>query len=247
MISASRRRLVLWICGIALLSAGCWGLLLLPLSTRQGVDYRVTEYRIPAYVKAIDFLQRHLQYQILVSRICAGQPSDADCVMAIFDWTHQHIRPTPDGWPIVDDHPLHIVIRGYGDNDQMADIFTVLAGYVGVPAYFVWITNPVRPDDVLALALVRLEGRWAVFDVERHVVFRTRGGQLASVDDLVVDAALVDSQAGGARPGGVPYSAFIAKGTLLPLVVPSPTRSEMQQPWPRLSYELKRAVGWARE
>src|SRR5437660_8376164 len=109
--------------------AGSCAILTLPLTTRQGVNYRVTAYRIPAYVKTIDFLQRHYQYQLLVSRICGGKTSDLDCVLAIFDWTHTTVRPTPAGWPIVDDHPLNIFIRGYGQADQMADLFTTLSVY----------------------------------------------------------------------------------------------------------------------
>lgn len=231
---------------VLLFFAGSCAILTLPLTTRQGVNYRVTAYRIPAYVKTIDFLQRHYQYRLLVSRICEGRKSDVDCVMAIFDWTHTNILPTPAGWPIVDDHPLNIVIRGYGKADQMADVFATLSVYAGVPAFFEFVEDPSRRA-VLPLAFAHLEGRWIPFDVEHHVVFRDRQGRLASVEDLVTDPAWVDRAGGDVRPSGLPYSTFISAKNLRPFVVPHPLRSELQQPWPRVRYEVRRAVGLERE
>jgi hypothetical protein len=212
-----------------------------PTTTLQGVNYRVTARRIPLYVKVIDFLQRHYQYGPLVSRICAAKTSDADCVMAIFDWTHENIRPTPAGWPIIDDHPLHIVIRGYGESDQMADVFATLSVYAGVPAFLSFLEEA-RHGERLVLAFAKIEGQWTVFDVQKHVVFKDRQGNLASVDTLVGDPALVDQQTHGLRPG-VRYSTFISKELLSPFVVPRPLRTELQQPGPRIRYELRRALG----
>ena len=239
-----RRRVLLIAAVLLLLFAGVWTILVLPVTTLQGVNYRVTEYRIPAYVKAIDFVHRHYQYQLLVHRICAGKTSDAECVMAIFDWTHQNVPRTPKGWPVIDDHPLHIVIRGHGESDQIADVFTVLTGYAGVPAFFKWLESP--SQEGLVLVLVRLESKWIPFDVERHIVFRDRRGQLASVEELFADPGLVDAQA-AALPRGSLYSAFISRKMLEPLAPPNPTRAEMQQPWRRLQHEMRQAIGWERE
>lgn len=168
----------------------------LRLTTKQGIDYRVTTYEIPAYVKALDFIQRHYQYKLIVSRICAGKVSDVDCVLAIFDWTHQHIPPTPDGWTVVDDHVTNIIIRGHGSDDQIADVFVTLTGYAGVPAVFKWIRHP-SGTGMVVLAFVRLNDNWVMFDVRRHLVFHDRRGQLADVHGLIADAALVDAEAQG--------------------------------------------------
>lgn len=240
MTGGGRRGLFWWIAGACLLLAGAWAVVALPLTTRQGLDYRVTAYRIPAYVKAIDFLQRHFMYQQVVSRICAGTQSEIDCVLAIFDWTHQTIRPTPEGWTVVDDHVSHIIIRRYGTHDQIADVFVTLAGYAGVPAFFQWIERP--PHGVLVLAFARLEGGWVLFDVARHVVFRRRDGRLAHVEDLLAEPRLIDEQTRGLTIDGAPFSSVLVRDTLRPLHVPSTFRAEMQQPWPRLRYELRRVV-----
>lgn len=229
-------RRVLWVGAafVFVLAGGC-AILMLPTTTRQGVNYRVTAHRIPAYVKTLDFLQRHYQYELLVSRICSATRSDQQCLLTIFDWTHENIRPTPSGWPIIDDHPLHIVIRGHGTGDQMADVFTTLATYAGVPAFMRLMTP--AGGRALWLAFAELGGRWIPFDVENHVVWRNARGELASVDDLVGDRAAVDA-VGHSTPGGIPYSTFINRDMLMPFDVPDPPRAYLQQPWPRIRYEL---------
>ena len=227
---------------VMLLAAGAASALaFLPTTTRKGVNYRVTALTIPAYIKTLDFLQRHYQYQLLVTRICAATTSDTDCALALFEWIHTNVRPMPQGWPIIDDHPLHIIIRGYGTSDQAADIFSILAVYAGMPAFFRSLT----PDgQLLDLAFVRLAGRWVPFDVRNHVAFRSRNGALAGIDELVRDPSLVDEQTNGVSPAGVPYSTFISPRVLEPFETPDVLRGELQQPWPRIRYELRRALGF---
>ena len=212
------------------------------LTTRQGINYEVTAYSIPAYVKALDFFQRHFQYRQWVSRICAGRTSDVECALAIFDWTHERIPLTPDGWTVIDDHVTNIVIRGHGGSDQIADVFVTLTGYAGVPAVFRWIAHPTG-NAALVVAFARLNDKWVMFDVERHLVFRNRGKAFADVHELVADPALVDAEAHDILIKGHRYSSFITKTTLLPFTVSPPSRAEMQQPWARLWYEARHAVG----
>jgi hypothetical protein len=240
------RRWILVTAALTLLVVGSCAVLTLPTTTRQGVNYRVTVYSLPAYVKVLDFVQRHNQYRLLVSRICRPQMSDLVCTMAVFDWTHTNVPPTPPGWPVVDDHPLHVIIRGHGTADQIADVFVTLTDYAGVPAFFRFVTEPAKKQ-TLVLSFVRLDGKWVVFDAANHVVFRRRDGALADVHELVDDPGLVDEQMHTTLPEGLPYSAFISRGRLMPFAVPHPLRADMQQPWPRVRYELRRAVGLERE
>jgi hypothetical protein len=235
-------RLLRLLLALTLVAVIAGGMLLLPTTTLQGVNYRVTAYHRPAYVKTIDFLYRHYEYRNLASGVCHAQPTETACVLALFDWTHDHIRATPDGWPVVDDHPLNIAIRGYGKNDQMADLFSTLTMYAGVPSFFNFIKEPAH-GAVLPLAFAKLEGKWIPFDVEHHVVFRNKNGQLRSVEELASDPEGVDAASGGLQPFGVPYSRFISKTTLIPFIPPDPLRPQLQQPLPRVRYELRRALG----
>jgi len=244
--STRRRRIVLTLAALVLAVAGSCAILNLPTTTRQGIDYRVTEYTIPLYMKAIDYLQRHYQYGLLASRICAGKATDTDCVSALYEWTHENIPSTPPGWRVVDDHVLHIIIRGHGKSDQIADVFTTLATYADVPAFFRHVIDPDSGAD-LVLSFARVGGEWVPFDVERHVSFRDPKGRLMSVDALVDAAPLVDAETKDVLTDDLRYSAFISRKTLMPFVAPRWSHADLQRPWPRVRYELSRLIGWEAE
>lgn len=213
----------------------------MPTTTRVGVNYEVSSYTIPAYVKALDFMQRHYQYKLLVSRICADRPSQGDCILALFDWTHENIPPTPGGWPVVDNHVLTIIIRGHGADDQIADVFSTLATYAGARA-FVRSLESTATRTELILAFVELDRRWIPFDVRHHVMFRTRDSGLASVDDLVSDPSLADAEHDVVPGRAEPYSRYISRSTLLPFVPPVASHGELQQPLARLRYEFAKVI-----
>ncbi len=233
-----RRAALVILAGMA--AFGLWGLSA-PMTTRQGVNFQISTYHIPGYVKAIDFLHRHYQYEDLARRVAGHQPTEEARAMALYAWTTEHIRPTPKGWPIVDDHILNIMIRGYGVPDQMADVFTTLATYAGLPA-FMQTLNTKREG--LELAFVRIDGEWRVFDVANHYVFRDEAGRLLSIAALRRDPWLAARTTGPRMVAGVPYPEYF---TLLDTVkIPRTLRAQLQMPWPRLSYEARIALGLER-
>ena len=208
-------------------------------TTRQGINFHVSTKPIPLHVKALDFLHRHYQYQLLAQEITKESRSDEDRVMAIFKWTREQIRPTPPDWPVVDDHILHIIIRGHGLPDQMADVFTTLCTYAGVPAFWRILTPPdsgVR----LIISMVKIENRWVLFDVANDLVFRNAGGEPASIEDISADPGLVTKAANGLRPGNVPYEIYFTNSQ--PWKIPHMLRARLQMPGPRLWYEARRRL-----
>ena len=247
MIRAPKRRQILGAAAatVVVITAGCV-ILTLPTTTRQGINYEVTNHRIPLYIKLIDFFQRHFQQQRLANSICEGRRSEVDCVLAIFEWTHRNIPRTPDGRTIVDDHVTNIVIRGHGMSDQIADVFATLSVYAGVPAFFKVLDDPAQ-NQHLVLAFARLNGKWIPFDVENHVAFHNRQGELAGIDELLADSSLIDEQPTGSLVGALQYSRYISLRNLRPFTVPNPLRATLHQPWPRLRYELRRIAGVRRE
>lgn len=229
-----RRTLVLACVGVVIVFG-----LIAPASTRQGVNFQVSQHRIPVYVKALDFFHRHSHYRLLADEIVRGLHTDGERVLAVLDWTRQHIRRTPKGWPIVDDHILDIIIRGYGVDDQMADVFTTLSTYAGVPAFWKVVKAP-GTDEQPILSFARVEGRWAVFDVANGVVFTDTQGRLADLAELLADPAELRAIAGALTPRGHPYWQYLE--TLAPFQVPAFLRAEEQMPWPRLTFEVRRAL-----
>ena len=226
--------------GLTVLVGGsvCWAALTIPAATKQGIDYHVATHKIPLYIKAADFVSRHYHYQALADEITAGAANDTDRALAVFAWTRNRIHITPKGWPIVDDHILHIIIRGHGVSDQLADVFATLATYADVPAYWT-VFN--KDDYGVIPTFVLVDGHWTMFDTTYGFVFRNRAGGLASVEELAADPRLIDDAAGGLRINDVPYSAYVAPA-LASLTPPHPLRAQLQMPWPRVRYEAHRLI-----
>ena len=217
----ARGRLILLVLGLLVV-----GVLSVPVRTRQGVDFSVSVRSIPLYVKVLGFIDRHVQHELLAREITRGVSTDEARALKVFEWTREHIQPTPPGLPVVDDHILHIIIRGYGEDDQMADVFTTLATYAGVPAF--WQTVKL-PDGRLVVSFAKVERRWTMFDVAHGLIFRDAQGRLASLEQLVAQPELIATAAGDLRPGGLPYRRYLADA--VPLEVPHPLRAELQMPW----------------
>ena len=220
---------------IACLAVGAlWALAVAPVRTRQRVNFQPAVREIPLYAKALAFLHRHVEYALLAREITAGLRTEPERVRAIFQWTQEHIRPTPTDWPVVDDHVLHIIIRGHGAADQQADVFTTLARYAGLPAFW-------RQGRVV-FSFVRVEGRWAMFDVANGILFTDEAGRFLDAEELLKDPERVQAIAGSRAPGEVPYRWHVER--LGAFRVPEVLRAEQQMPWPRLVVELRRALPW---
>ena len=210
-----------------------------PATTRQGVNFHVSSRTVPLHVKLADFLDRHWHYSLLAKEITQGCRTDEARAVAVFSWTREHIKPTPNGWPIVDDHILNIIIRGYGVSDQMADVFTTLATYAGVDAF--WKAYRLKggmPGAIFSFA--RIDGTWAVFDVGRGVIFQNPEGQLASVEQLVAHPDWAAMAGEPLQPSGISYELFLPQ--LVPFEVPRPLRATLQMPGPRCWYETRKAL-----
>jgi hypothetical protein len=226
------RRLAIPLGAIALV-----GLAIVPVSTRQGVNLDVTTHRLPLYLKSLQFVERSAQYEQIADEITAGATTDRERVQRIFIWTRAHVRSTPAGWPVVDDHILNIIIRGYGLNDQQADVFTTLASYAGVPAF--WAKVP-RAGSGLLLSFALVDGRWRVFDVANGAAFRTAAGDLATLDDVRTYPVLIPVSLRSLPAGDASYADAMARAAMPS--VPHPLRADLQMPFPRLWHELRAAV-----
>lgn len=228
--------------GMAL--AGIFGLVLvanIPVTTTQGINFEVSEHRLPLYLKAFEFLDRDAQYGQLAGEVTSGAASDEERVQAVFNWTARRIQPAPVGWTVVDDHILNIIIRGYGVNDQRADVFATLLTYAGVPAFWQKVRTP-HTRDGLILTFARVDGKWVVLDVANGLLFRNTSGGFASLEDLIAQPASLPAAARSVMIGSMPYSEVILQLRTPP--IPRPLRAELQMPWPRLWYQVRSAVGY---
>lgn len=198
--------------GIVLLAFAGLGLILsLPVTTRQGINYTVTTQRIPLSLKLLAFLHRHEEYRHL-ARALTGRLPDRDAkIMALFDWTREHIRPYPKGYPIVDDHVWNTIVRGYGTPDQVADVFATLCVTAGIPAHFEFITIP-GTNRSIGIAFARLSGGgFGIFDPAHGVAVRHPDGRLATVEEVRADPSIVERAAPGLEWSGAPYVRYFER------------------------------------
>lgn len=203
----------------------------------QGVNYQVRQIKIPFYVKIIDFLSRHYHYKEILRTIIKNSDSDEQKLIKLFEWTHKNIRPVPEGFPIVDDHVYNIIIRGYGTDDQSADVFTTLCVYAGIPAFWKWVSPTNAHSPRYAVSFVKLNKRWLVFDSYAGNYFENKDGHIASIDDIISDQRIVETAANRPIIYGIAYTRYLEN--LSPVQNVDFMRPQAHMPWQRLIYELK--------
>ncbi len=162
----------------------------MPTTTSVGLDYSVRQETEPLYQKAIAFIDRDIQMRAVALKAVGEGGTDEQRILRLLDWTNANIRPQPAGLPVVDDHPYHIVVRGYGVFDQAADVLATLAAYAGMPATMLFVRPP---GAFYAFAVVKVDGEWRVFDPREGHAFRDREGRLATLGELRSDPALTKS------------------------------------------------------
>lgn len=215
------------------------GLAAWPVAMKAGVNFHVTVRRVPLAVKVMTFLVRDYEYYRLATEITRGCTTDAARASAICAWTQQHIRPTPREWPVIDDHIYHIIIRGYGEADQAADVFTTLTAYAGVPAFWK-IVRARAGEGKIVLSFARIDGRWTVWDIRRVGGFRNVRGDLAELTELRTAPELAERILGRVALGGQDYRVYVEDG-LASWARPESLRAEQQMPARRLLVEVRRA------
>lgn len=208
--------------------------------TKKGVDGHQTKIKIPLYVKGINFLGRNYEYSRLAREITEGARTDEEKALAILSWTSKNIRQVPQGMPVVDDHILNIIIRGYGTPDQFQDVFTTICEYAGIPAFWEKVYNNDK-SVVYVLSFVRLRSRWCVFDAYFGRYCINNYGNIASVEDIL-NKEYVFNDPGAEKDvlKGVPYGEFY--NNIVPVSEKRNFRVDKQRPLQRIVIEMKRGL-----
>jgi len=146
-----------------------------------GINYQVTEYEIPLYLKLYDFYGRHLNYGYLVSKITKNINSDEDKVINLSKWVNKNIQKIPQEIEIIDSHPITIVERRLGKKDQFSDLLSVLIVYAGIDSFFLRSNNDGLKS---ALTYFNLNGEWSLVDPYYGIIFLNLQGKLATISEL---------------------------------------------------------------
>jgi len=229
-----RRALMVVIVVTGLIVIGQW-----PVRTRYGVNFQWSSKRIPLYEKTINFFSRDLQARRLVREVTDGALNDQEKALKVFSWVVRNVRPAPEGFPIVDDHVMHIIIRGYGAADQRTEAFALLASYAGFPATAVELKEPDRAESLI-IALAQVGDITAVFDINNEVTFQNELRDLVDIRELTREPERFARAADPRIVHGLGYERYFLT---IRNLQPSFSRMEAQKPWPRLAMELSRLLG----
>jgi hypothetical protein len=211
-------------------------LIFVQVPTRQGVNFKVQSYTMPLYIKIFEFIDRDFHYKRIVKAATDGKISEKDRVLAIFRWCVENIKHQPAGLPVIDDHPLNIIIRGYGVEDQFEDVFTILCTYNGIEAFYERFQ--IDPGNSYSISFTKIDGKWYAFSVYAGA-YPSRNGELVPIGEVAKDPDLlrgISSNMPGFRVDtfleGIKSMEF--KATSL--------RVKGQNPMGRLMYYLKKLV-----
>ncbi len=207
------------------------------VTTRQGINYQWHTIKLPFYLKILDFFDRHYNYKQLVKVITRDAKTDQDRVMKLFEWTHNNIRKTPEGFPVIDDHVWSIIIRGYGASDQSCDVLATLCNYADIKSFYLLVRAP-EQKKTIPLTFVKLSMNWYVFDPYRGAYFKNPEDGLADIDFLKSNNSWIVETKGG--ESNIDYAVYfrnlpVIKKTIL-------NRSNIQSPFKRLIFELKKWI-----
>lgn len=210
-----------------------------------GVNGNYREVHMPLYVKCTQFLGRHYEYARLAEEITAGCTSQEERALAILKWTRERLRDAPAGMPFYDDHILNIIIRSYAVPEQFQEVFSTLCAYSGLPSFYERVYSK-NYGSGYVLSFVMIDGKWRMFDAYAGIYFRTRTGELASIDDIIKEPSLVKSSGiVGKMSGDVSCEDYYMN--VLPVERPVTLRADKQMPVPRLAYEIRKAIGFEKE
>ena len=165
---------------LAILAAVIFIVLSKDTTQYSSVNYRVIEYKIPLYLKLFNFYGRHLNYSFIVNGITQNSKNDIEKVLDISKWMQNNIRKIPKGVDVVDSHPLTIIDRRLGTEDQFSDLLSVLLVYAGVDA-FMWVH---RDNYKAAVTIFKVNGNWSVIDPYHGIIFLNNNNKHASITEL---------------------------------------------------------------
>jgi transglutaminase-like putative cysteine protease len=231
-----KRSLLLLIIAVAI----PWAVWHWPVHTRQGIDYEVRQQTLPLSLKLVGFMYRDMEYRHLASTLTRGIDRDEAKVLRLYEWVRAHVvAGTPTGLPVVDDHVWNIIVRGYGEPDQLADVLATLCAYAGIPAQLAML-GPPGGQVIHAVAMVRLDGRWCPLDPFYGIVVRHPDGPLMSREECLANPALLRQAAPGLMVNGVEYSRLY--GWLSQISASAELRPYRHMPLRRAWDELRRAM-----
>jgi hypothetical protein len=145
-----------------------------------GINYKVTEYQIPIYLKIFDFYNRHYNYKYLVKNINKNTNNEKEVILNTTKWIKNNIKKIPKGVDVVDNHALTIFERRLGTDDQFSDLLSVLLVYSNIDSFFIKKHNKIWNP----LTFFKFNDYWSILDPYHGVLFVNDKFLFASIEDI---------------------------------------------------------------
>ena len=150
-------------------------------TTRKiGINFKIFEYQIPIYLKILDFYDRHYNYKYLVKKINKNLVDEKDIILNTTKWIKDNIQKIPAALDIIDSHPITIIERRFGTDDQFSDLLSILLVYSNIDSFFISTFN----SNWYPLTFFKIDNYWSIIDPYYGVYFTNNERLFASIKDL---------------------------------------------------------------
>ena len=149
-----------------------------------GINFKVTEYQIPIYLKILEFYNRHYNYKYIVKDINQNINNEEDIILNTTKWIKNNIKKIQigDGIDIVDHHPLTIIERRLGGDDQFSDLLSILLVYSNIDSFF--MSGKRFNIHLHPLTFFKINDYWSIIDPFYGVFFTNDERLFASIEDI---------------------------------------------------------------
>tara|TARA_Y100000588_G_C14134656_1_gene873245 strand:- start:248 stop:1024 length:777 start_codon:yes stop_codon:yes gene_type:complete len=145
-----------------------------------GINHKIIEYKIPIYLKILDFFDRHYNYKFLVKNININIENDIDLIVNTVKWISENIKKIPPGVDVVDHHTLTIVERRLGSIDQYSDLLSVLLVYAKIDSFYI----PKLGNHWHPLTIFKINDYWSLVDPYYGIFFINKNNKFSSLEEL---------------------------------------------------------------
>jgi len=149
------------------------------------INYEVSVYKIPIYLKLLDFMNRHYNYKHLVNNINSNNSTDEDKIINTTNWVISNIKKINlnQDIDIVDHHPITIVERRLGIDEQFSDILSVLLVYSDIDSFFKFV-KLVNVEAYYPLTFFKIYNYWSIADPQNGIFFLDEKNNFINIDNL---------------------------------------------------------------
>ena len=133
-----------------------------------GIDYVTEKKNLPNSQKIYEFFDRSFKYRKLVKEINKDVNDKHLKVLNTSNWIYKNIKKIKEGDIVIDNHPWTIVERAIGQDDQHADLLSVLLFYQNIDSFFNMKINSIwHPITFFSIE----EKKWSILDQYYGIYF----------------------------------------------------------------------------